>query len=589
MSAPARIPPQGGHHGIDFSTTLDERTKAFTVAAAMLGMFLAALDQTIVSTAMPRIAQELSGLDLYTWVTTAYILASTAMVPVYGKLSDIYGRKAILLTGIGLFLAASVACGAAGSMKALVVWRAFQGLGAAALTSTAFAVVADLYEPRKRAKVQGFFGAVFGLSSVIGPILGGVLTEQLSWRSVFYVNVPIGAVAVAFILAKMPALKSGRSASIDFLGALLIVVGSVALMLGLSLDKAAHPWGSPETFGLLALGLVAVALFVVVETKVHDPILPMRLFKNPAFASSALVSFLFGGVFFGVLLFLPLFMSKVKGVSDSANGTTLLPFSLAMSPAAVLGGRLASRVGRIKPLVVACLVVCAAGYGLLSTMDGDTSRFVIGAFLVLLALGIGPNLSLMTIAIQSSVEKRDIGVATSARQFFQQLGGAFGAAILGAVLASTLGAEMQSRMTPIVAQLPAEARAQMDFAKMSRRSFGEGGSGGGQNPLEKVSAGIAAKFDAQAAAVDANPAMDPATKAQAKAGLAAGKAQALEGATRIGAQFGEAVKATFAQAVTHTFVWSVGFTLLTLVAALFLKDVKFGGDHDHGAAPPAEM
>ncbi len=508
---------------VDFSTTLDERTKAFTVAAAMLGLLLAALDQTIVATAMPRISQELHGLELYTWVTTAYVLASTAMVPVYGKLGDLYGRKAVLLAGIGLFLAASVACGAAGSMTTLVAMRAVQGLGAAALTSTAFAVVADLYEPRRRARVQGIFGAVFGLSSVVGPVLGGLLTQHVSWRAVFYVNVPVGAVAVAFILAKMPSLRRGLEASVDWAGAALVVLASVTLMLALSLDKRAHAWTSPEVLGLLAAGVASTALFLRVEARAQDPVLPLRLFANPAFAASALASFLFGGLFFAAILFVPLFMTMVLGVSDTEAGTTLMPLSLVMSPAAIVGGRLAARLGRVKVVMLATLAAAAGAYLLLSTMDGASSRLSISARLALLGIALGPNLSLLTIAIQGSVGPRDIGIATSARQFFQQLGGAFGAALLGAVLATTLPAALERRLAPVVAQLPAEQRAGLDPMRLGARSYGvEGSSAEARKPVP-------------------GPVL-------------------------------EAVREAYAESITRLFLWAMGIALVTLAAATRVRD-----------------
>lgn len=612
---PAPVPPparSGAPLPIDFSTALDERTKAFTVAAALLGLFLAALDQTIVATAMPRIALEFNGFELYTWVTTAYILASTAMVPIYGKLSDIYGRKAILLTGIGLFLAASVACGAATSMQMLVAMRAVQGLGAAALTSTAFAVVADLYEPKKRAKVQGFFGAVFGLSSVIGPALGGALTEHVSWRSVFFVNVPIGAVAVAFILMKMPALRSGLSASIDWLGAALIVTGSVPLMLALSLDKNAHPWTSPGILGLAAVGLASFALFVWVETKVKDPILPMRLFRNPAFSSSALVSFLFGGVFFGAIIFIPLFMSIVVGVSDTASGTTLMPLSISMVLMAAVTGQLAGRFGRIKPFALGALVIVAVAFWLLSTLDVESTRLSVSLRMIVLGLGIGPNLPLLTMAVQGAVGRRDIGIATSARQFFQQLGGAFGAALLGAVLSTTQASEMKA----IRDTMPPDVQAQLDRMQTSGRAFGAGeaGGAGGQGSLARqhIEASFAkAAADLEAALVRGDEAArarlkaDPRTpaplrelleappQAQAQAfgaarqGLEQAKAAALEGAKKGGELIHRAVRESFAAAITRLFLWSLGLALLTLLAALMLRDQKLGGTPAGG--PPARV
>jgi len=590
MERAMQTAPPMGPDGLPDFTRLDDGTKRFVLVATMLGLFLAALDQTIVSTAMPRIAQELHGLELYTWVTTAYILASTAMVPIYGRLSDIYGRRRVLLVGTVLFVAASVACGAAGSMAMLVAMRAVQGLGAAALTSTAFAVVADLYEPRQRARVQGIFGAVFGLASVVGPLLGGWMTQHWGWRSVFYVNVPVGVAALLFILARMPALRSGLAARVDYAGALLVVTTAVPLMLALSLDKRQHPWSSGEILGLLATGLISLVVFIRVESRVAEPVLPMRLFRNPAYSWAALVSFLYGGVFFGAILFVPLFMKMVLGVTDSESGTTLMPLSLAMSPAAILGGRLAARTGRIKPVVLPTMAVALVGFGALATLDAGSTRLGVGARLVLLALGLGPNLSLLTLAIQGAVERRDIGVATASRQFFQQLGGAFGAALLGAVLASRLPVELESRTAPMLAQLPPEVAAQVRQSAPGGEAFGRAMASAAQQVEQQGAARDQAVSDAFAQRGTQAPRGD---EARAEAGgLSEAQAEAMQAAdatarrqrdevTQLGAKLQQAVREGFAAAIDRIFVWAAGLTLLTLLLATRLREPR------HGMAAPA--
>ncbi len=593
MSA-SETPATAASQPIDYSTTLDERTKRYTVAAAMLGLFLAALDQTIVATATPRIAQEFNGFGLYTWVTIAYILASTAMVPIYGKLSDIYGRKAILLTGIVLFLAASVACGASTSMEMLVVMRAFQGMGAAALSSTAFAVVADLYEPRKRAKMQGVFGAVFGITSIIGPVLGGVLTQHFSWRAVFYVNVPFGAVAVAFVLMKMPSLKNGLDATIDFLGAALVIAGAVPMMLALNLVPMGHAPTSPLVLGLFFGGLASFVLFVAVERRVKDPILPMRLFGNRAFASAALVSFLFGGLFFGAILFIPLFMREALGVSDTQAGTALLPLSLVMSPGAILGGRLAARSGKARPFIIGGLIVATSGYLLLSMLDVTSTRLTVGMRLAVLAIGLGPNLSLLTLVLQNSVDRRDIGIATSARQFFQQLGGAFGAALLGAVLATTLPRQVELELAPVAAQLRPADQAELARLARNKPAAGEGGPsrGGAHNPFaplfQRLRDETRRQLDEARHRLQAST--DPTDENRAQlAALELTEQSALATYDREEADALAAWRRAHASTIAHLFLWAMALGLVTLVVAFFLRDPPLGSSTHPGPPTPVEI
>ncbi|ACO46280.1 DHA2 family efflux MFS transporter permease subunit [Deinococcus deserti] len=446
MTRSAQAAPEGH---IDYITALDLPTKRLILFGVLLGLFLSALDQTIVGTAMPRIISELNGLNLYSWVTTAYLLANTALVPIYGKLSDIYGRKPILMFGIVVFLIGSMLCGMAGEpfmghlfgggMMQLVVFRGLQGAGGAALGAVAFAIIADLFEPAERPKYQGLFGAVFGLSSVIGPLLGGWLTDYVSWRWVFYVNLPLGLLALTFLWFKMPRLQSGLKAKVDWQGAFLILVFAVPLLLALTWGADGnYAWSSPTVLGLFGISAASLLAFLYVESRVDSPIIPLHLFRNPTFAWGSLARFLFGAAFFGAILFLSLYLVQVQGVSATAAGTATIPLTFGLIFGAIVSGQVASRMGRYKPLMLIGLSLMMLGFYSLSTLNADTSYNSVILRMVLLGLGIGPAMPLYTTALQLSVKPWEIGVATSAGQFFQQMGSTIGTAIFGALLTTGL-------------------------------------------------------------------------------------------------------------------------------------------------------
>lgn len=436
------------------------------MAAALVGLFLAALDQTVVATALPAIVADLSGIRLLAWISTGYLVASTAMVPIYGKMSDLYGRRRILLVGIVVFLTGSALCGVAGTMLQLILFRILQGIGAAALTSTAFAVPADLYEPAERARVAGFFGLVFALSSVVGPYLGGFLADMLSWRWVFYVNVPVGMAAMTLALTKMPPLRSGQRLPIDWAGAGLLVAVVVPFLLALTLDRRVYSWSSPLVLGLLATSAAATVLFLAVEVRAPSPILPLELFGNRTIAVVSVASVLMGAAFMGAVFFLSLFMVNVVGVSATAAGTTLMPLTLAVVAGAMGSSQLVYRVGRYKAVILAGFVVAVAGYVLLATMDAAVTRWGVTWRMVVLGVGLGPAMPLLNLAAQNAAPLGKVGAATAARQFFLQIGSAVGLAVFGVVLANVVGAEMRAGFRPLIAQLPPALRAQVELQQV---------------------------------------------------------------------------------------------------------------------------
>lgn len=484
---------------------LSRRDTVFTLIGILLALFLGALDQTIVSTALPRIVEDLQGVTRYAWVATAYLLASTVMVPIYGKLADMHSRKVIELWSIGLFLTGSVLCGLAGEfgtlpvlgdgMNQLIVFRALQGLGGAGLFAMAFIVIADLFPPAERGKYQGLVGGVFGIASVLGPLIGGFLTDQggaiipgiAGWRWVFYVNLPFGALALWFIITRMPSLvPHGEQKKLNYLSALLLIAGLVPLILGLQLDKRAHPWESPLTLALFAGAAGALTLFSFRSIQSDNPILDFSLFRNKVFSIANAALFLYGAAFLSVVIFLPLFMVNVVGVSATRAGVSLIPLSAGVVFGATVAGQLVSRFGHYRRFMLGGGVILFVGIFLLSRMTADVGYWQVTLYMVICGLGVGPTLPLYPLAIQNAVDVRKIGQATSAGQFFRQIGGAAGAALMGTVLAMGLVTAFQ--------QNPALSGPQGNAPAASDRQFAEGG-------LENLDASIHHQFDQQYAAI----------------------------------------------------------------------------------------
>ncbi|HEX7021468.1 MAG TPA: DHA2 family efflux MFS transporter permease subunit, partial [Trueperaceae bacterium] len=442
------------------------RDRNYTLIGILLALFLGALDQTIVATALPKITEDLQGLSRYAWVVTAYLLASTVLVPIYGKLADIYSRKRIELVAVSVFLAGSFLCGLSGEfgrlpllgdgMNQLIIFRALQGLGGAGLSGMAFIIIADLFPPSERGRYQGLTGAVFGVASVLGPVVGGFLTDYggniipgiAGWRWVFYVNLPFGALALWFIIGRMPPLRPAGGGSLNYISAALLLIGLVPLVLALQLDKQTYGWGDPLTLTLFGIFVIAMTLFSFRSLHVKNPILDFSLFRNKVFTTSNIALFLLGAGFFSIVIFLPLFMVNVVGVSATSSGLSLIPLSLGVVLGSTIAGQLVSRFGHYRLIMLTGGVILFVGVVFLSQMTLNVRYWQVTAYMVICGLGLGPSFPLYTLAIQNAVDVRKMGQATSASQFFRQIGGTVGAAVMGTVMASSLVASFANLQLP---------------------------------------------------------------------------------------------------------------------------------------------
>jgi EmrB/QacA subfamily drug resistance transporter len=423
-------------------------------AGTMLALLLAALDQTIVGTAIPRIVADLNGLDRLAWVTTAYLVTSTTVTPIAGKLGDLFGRKPFLLAGMIGFVVASAFCGLAQDMTQLIVARGIQGIFGGVLFATVFTVIGDLFPPAQRARAQGLFGAVFGLASVVGPTAGGFITDHWSWRWVFEVNIPVGIVAVAVVTAGLPYVKSKASwRDIDFWGAFTLAAGIVPLLIALTITRD-HAWTSLPVAGLLAVAAVMLAAFGFVESRVEHPIVPLHLFKNPVFSVSMLVGFLTAFGMFGSILFTPLVFQGVLGISATNSGALITPMMFGLIGASTLTGFLMRRIKYYRYLGTAGVAVMIFGMWLLSQVVPGTAQWRVVADLVVVGLGIGTTFPLYLTAVQTALPRQYLGVASSQIQFWRNLGGTVGSAILGAVLANRLPSYLATRVAAL--NLPAQ-------------------------------------------------------------------------------------------------------------------------------------
>ena len=426
--------------------------KRVTLAAVMITLFLSALDQTIVSTAMPRVVAELKGLELYPWVTTIYLLTSTVMVPIWGKLGDLYGRKAIMIGGIGLFVLGSWLCGFSQSMVELIAFRGIQGVGGGALFTGAFAVIGDLFPPRERGKYAGLIGMVFGVSSAIGPPLGGFFTDHgtidlagvhiAGWRWVFYLNLPLAILSLFMIITRMPTLSAKRKAKVDIAGSALIAISVASLMLALSWGGHVHPWGSPTILGLFAVFAAALVAFLLVERGAPEPVMPLGLFRIRAFSTTTVAAFLMGMSFMGIITYLPLYLQLGLGVPATESGVAILPMMAGLILSSGVAGRMVSKTGHYKRYMIGGAVCLAVGIVLMAIMGNGASVGQVAWRMFIIGLGLGPAQSLFSTVAQNSAPQSQMGVVTSASQFFRQIGSTVGTAIFGALLTTRLAAEM---------------------------------------------------------------------------------------------------------------------------------------------------
>ena len=521
------------------------RTRLILVTiGTMLALLLAALDQTIVGTAMPRIVADLNGLAFYTLVTTVYLVTSTVMVPIAGKLGDLFGRKPFLLAGMVGFVLASALCGLSQNMAELVAFRGIQGIFGGILFATVFTVIGDLYPPSVRARVQGLFGAVFGLASVLGPTAGGYLTDNLGWRWVFYVNVPVGILAVLTVASTMPFVRSKASwRDIDFVGAGLLVLGVAPLLTALTITRD-HAWTSPEVLGLLAVATVMLVLFFVVEQRGEHPIVPFRLFMDRTFAVSVTAGALTGFGMFGTIIFVPLIYQGVLGISATNSGQLLTPMMLGLVSASVISGQLMVRIRRYRFIGTAGISVMLVGMWLLSQVTTGTSRLEVVRDIVIVGAGLGATFPLYINAVQSAVPRQMLGVATSQIQFWRNMGGTIGTAVLGSLLVQRLD-------TNIKAQLAGLPPAAANFVP-------KGSSSSAQTLFD------AGKINAARAALP--PQLTP-----------------------LFDQVLHAIRVGLANSLHELFLYGGAVLVLALIASVFLKDVPLRGRKQEPGTEAAPM
>ncbi|MGW7289816.1 DHA2 family efflux MFS transporter permease subunit [Streptomyces sp. NPDC054847] len=416
----------------------DRRTVLVAIGALLLGMLLAALDQTIVATALPTIVSELGGMDHLSWVVTAYMLAATAATPLWGKLGDQYGRKKLFQTAIVIFLVGSALCGISQNMPQLIAFRAVQGLGGGGLMVLSMAIVGDLVSPRERGKYQGLFGAVFGATSVLGPLLGGFFTEHLTWRWVFYINLPIGVVALLVIAAVLHIPVRQTRHTIDYLGTFLIASVATCLVLVASLGGTTWAWGSARIIGLAVLGAVLLVAFVAVERKAAEPVLPLKLFRIRTFTLVAVISFIIGFAMFGAMTYLPTFLQVVQGISPTMSGVHMLPMVFGLLLTSTLSGQIVSRTGRWKVFPIVGTAVTALGLLLLHQLEQTSSTWQMSLFFFVFGAGLGLVMQVLVLVVQNAVGYEDLGVATSGATFFRSIGASFGVAIFGTIFTNRL-------------------------------------------------------------------------------------------------------------------------------------------------------
>ena len=521
-----------------------KRETILTMIGVLMVMLLASLDQTIVSTAMPRVIADLHGFDRYTWVSTAYLLTSTVTVPIYGKLSDLFGRKPIFLFGIVLFLAGSALSGASQDMNQLIAFRAFQGLGAGALMPIAIAVVGDLFTPRERGKWQGVTGAVWGLSAILGPTLGGSITQYSTWRWVFYVNLPVGIAAMLVLIFLMPNLRGKvQKVSIDYIGAALLVLGTVPLLLGFTWAGTQYAWNSPQIIGIFVGSVVVLVGFVVYEALLErrggQPILEPSLFKNRIFTVSALVTAIFGMGLFGSIFFIPLFVQGVVGSSATNSGLVLTPLMLTSIVGSVVSGQLVSRLGRYKWLAILGMIISVGGTLMLARLSVTSGNTDVLIAMLVLGLGMGFGMSLYTLIVQNALPGK-IGQSTAALTFFRSIGGTIALAAMGSILNSAYLPAFRGALPSSIKQAAVSSPKVAQFLGLFN------------NPQVLLQPGVETQLQAGAAQ-------------QGPAGLA------------VFNQVIESVKVGLTAGIHNVFIMSVVIMLIGTIAVLFLREIPLRG------------
>ncbi len=515
------------------------RRKWLALAAVFVTMFFSSLDQTVVSTAMPVIIGELQGFSLYAWIFTAYMMASAVTVPIYGKLSDEYGRKPFYAFGLIVFMIGSALSGMVTTMGQLIAARALQGIGAGAMISMPRATIGDIFNPRERGKWMGAISSIFGIASIIGPTLGGWITDHWGWRWVFYINLPVAVLALIAVLIALPTVRAEERAKVDWLGSLLLVLGLVPILLGFTWAGSKYPWGSWQVIGLFVGGTAFLALFIWAEMHTEEPIIDPALFKNRVFTTTALVALLISMAMFASIIFLPLYVQGVLGKSAERSGQILTPMMLSFVVGAVIGGALITRTGRYKVQAVVGTFLMTVGIYLLTRMGAAASSWTVVRNMVIIGLGIGSVLPLLNVAVQNAFPYRVMGMVSAAQQLVRSLGGVVIAPILGTVMANTFTRELEARM-------PAPLKMAMThMTDAQREAFA--------NPQGLISAQTQATIQAKFAAFGAQGEM-------------------------LYRQFIDAVRQSLAVSTSEAFTVSLAFAVLALVATLLLPEMRLKED-----------